>query len=63
MGAKTHKSLVQYFLHDVLSHYSCILLSNGYMTGFIGLCFAFTLVRDYTYFMCDCYSRGMQVAI
>ena len=37
MGAKTHKSLVQYFLHDVLSHYSCILLSNSYMTGFIGV--------------------------
>ena len=31
---KTHQSLVQCFLHSVvnhvLSHYSCILLSNGY---------------------------------
>ena len=24
--------LVQCFLHSVLSHYSCILLSNGYRT-------------------------------
>ena len=38
----THQSLVQCFLYSVLSHYSCILLSNGYRTGFI--CFAFTPV-------------------
>ena len=32
------------FLHSVLSHYSCILLSNGYRTGFYESCFAFTPV-------------------
>ena len=36
---KKHKSLVQCFLHSVLSHvlshYSCILFSNGYRTGFM----------------------------
>ena len=30
---ETHQSQVQYFLHRVLSRYSCILLSNGYRTG------------------------------
>ena len=34
----THQSLVQCFLHSVLGHYSCILLSNGYMTGFYESC-------------------------
>ena len=32
---KTHQSLVQYFLRIVLSHYSSILLSNRYGTGFM----------------------------
>ena len=32
---KMHRSLVQCFLHSVLSHYSCIELSNGYRTGFM----------------------------
>ena len=32
-GEETHQSLVQYFLHSVLSHYSSILLSNHYGTG------------------------------
>ena len=32
---KTHQSLVQCFLHSVLSHYSCIVLRNGYRTGFM----------------------------
>ena len=42
---KTHQSLVQCFLHSVLSHYSCILLSNGYRTAWLyDSCFAFTLV-------------------
>ena len=48
---ETHQSLVQCFLHSVLSHYSCIVLShyscivlsNGYMTGFMSQV-AFTLV-------------------
>ena len=31
---KTHQSLVLCLLHIVLGHYSCILLSNGYRTGF-----------------------------
>ena len=31
IAAKMHQSLV---LHSVLSHYSCIVLSNGYMIGF-----------------------------
>ena len=39
----THRFL-QGLMSSVLCHYSCILLSNGYMTGFISLCFAFTLV-------------------
>ena len=34
-GNKKTQSLVQCFLHSVLSHYSCILLSNGYRTGFM----------------------------
>ena len=34
-NGKTHQSLVQCFLHSVLSQYSCILLSNGYRTGFM----------------------------
>ena len=36
---KTHQSLVQYFLHSVLSHYSSILFSNRCES-----CFAFTPV-------------------
>ena len=32
---KTHQSLVQCFLHSVLSHYSSILFSNSYGTGFM----------------------------
>ena len=32
---KTHQSLVQCFLHSVLSTYSSILLSNQYGTGFM----------------------------
>ena len=37
MGTKKKhtQSLVQCFLHSVLSHYSCILHSNGYRTGFM----------------------------
>ena len=31
---KTHQS-VQYFLHSVLTHYSSILFSNHYGTGFM----------------------------
>ena len=34
-GEKTYQSLVQYFLHRVLSHYLSILLSNRYVTGFM----------------------------
>ena len=43
-----HQSLVQYFLHSVLSHYSSILLSNCYGTGFMSralsslLCYVIT---------------------
>ena len=51
---KTHQSLVQCFLHSVLSHYSCILLSNGYRTGFMSpvLClYSCTVLSDYTAFM------------
>ena len=40
---KMHQSLVQYFLHSVLSHYLSILLSNRYGTG-CESCFAFTPV-------------------
>ena len=32
---KKYQSLVQYFLHSALSHYSSILLSNRYGTGFM----------------------------
>ena len=32
---KTHQSLVQCCFLSVLSHYSCILLSNRYGTGFM----------------------------
>ena len=32
---KMQQSLVQYFLHSVLSHYSSILFSNRYGTGFM----------------------------
>ena len=41
---KAHQSLVQCFLYSVVSHYSCILLSNGYRTGFMSpvLCFVVT---------------------
>ena len=41
---KTHQSLVQYFLHSVLSHYSCILLSNGLYDWLYESCFALTHV-------------------
>ena len=34
-GTKDYKSLVQYFLDSVLSHYLSILLSNRYGTGFM----------------------------
>ena len=45
------QSLVQCFLHSVLSHYYCILLSNGYRTGFMShvlplLC---TVLCDYCF--------------
>ena len=44
---KTHQPLVQYFLHSVLTHYSSILFSNRYGTGFMShalplLCFVIT---------------------
>ena len=32
---KMHQSLLHYFLYSVLSHYSSILLSNHYGTGFM----------------------------
>ena len=47
-GNKRCTSLVQYFLHSVLSHYSSILLSNCYGTGFMSralsslLCYVIT---------------------
>ena len=41
---KTHLSMVQRFLHSVLSHYSCILVSNGYRTGFMSHVLCLTLV-------------------
>ena len=48
MGTKTHQSLVQCFLHSVLS----ILLSNGYRTGFLwvmlGL-YSCTVLCDYSF--------------
>ena len=45
-----HQSLVQCFLHSVLSHYSCILLSNGYMTGFMshGLSFLKAVITKHS---------------
>ena len=51
-GNKKHTSLVQCFLHTVLSHYSCIVLSNGYMTGFMSpvLCLYYRTVGcDYCF--------------
>ena len=38
------------FLHSVLSHYSCILLSNGYMTGFMsrGLSFLKAVITKHS---------------
>ena len=51
---KMHQSLVQCFLHSVLSHYCCILLSSGYRTGFMSpvLChYSYTVLSDYTAFM------------
>ena len=44
MEQETYQSLLHCFLDSVLSHYSSILLSNGYMTGLCVMCFAFTLV-------------------
>ena len=38
MEQTTHQSLVQCFLYSMLRHYSCILLRNGYMTGFYESC-------------------------
>ena len=49
---KTHQSLVQCFLHSVFTHYSCILLSNGYRTGFMShvLClYSCTVLCDYCF--------------
>ena len=48
---KTHQSLVQCFLHSVLSPYSSILLSNHYGTGFmILLClYSCTVLCDYCF--------------
>ena len=43
MGTKDYQSLVQNFLHSVLSHYSSILFSIHYGTDFES-CFAFTPV-------------------
>ena len=40
---KMHQSLVQYFLHSVLSHYSSILFSNRYGTGFMSLALSLLL--------------------
>ena len=45
MGTKNAPITGAMFLHSVLSHYSSILLSNGYRTGFMShMCFAFTPV-------------------
>ena len=52
MWTKKHQSLVQCFLHSVLSHYSCIVLTNGYRTGFMShvLClFSCTVLCDYSF--------------
>ena len=42
---KTHKSLMQYFLRSVLSHYSSIPLSNSYGTGFMSRALPLLLYR------------------
>ena len=59
-GTKTHQSLVQCFLHglksSVFCHYSCILLSNGYMNGFMShvLClYSCTVLCDYLFSVID----------
>ena len=55
---KMHQSLVQCFPHSVLSHYSFILLSNGYLTGFMShvLClYSCTVLSNYTAFTSSAY--------
>ena len=45
-----------FFIVGVLSHYSCILLSNGYRTGFTGhvLClYSCTVLCDYLFSVID----------
>ena len=62
---KTHQSVVQYFLHSVLSHYSCILLSNGYRTGIRVMCFAFSLVlySDYSFLVALMWQAMLQSSL
>ena len=44
MGTKNTPITGAMFLHSVLRHYSCILLSNGYRTGFMSCALPLTLV-------------------
>ena len=48
---------------SVLCRYSCILLSNGYMTGFMSrvLClYSCTVLCDYVFSVINYHSRGKQ---